>query len=158
MARAQNKMDAAELHREIHSFLGPMKAYVAGKFSDKATVQGVHEKVRQKGYNITHDWTTHEPSIASKTKEDYAQDAIEDVQGVVDADVCVFLFTDPAYPYRGTFTELGMALALKKKIIAYYPDPLKSDVSDKPGYLRCCFLHHPLVKSGNTLDEIYGLI
>lgn len=121
-----------------------MKVYVAGAWCDKATVQQVQCKVRECGHRITHDWTV------SPTARTALEDATLDYAGVSEADLVVLVFAVAEHAYRGTFTEMGIALGLRKKIIA----------------LRLCdgeYRHNPflqlsLVRSVYSLQELLEML
>jgi len=69
------------------------------------------------GYNITHNLTKVEvgttsgpdnyPEITPEIDRDYAD---RDIKGVTDASLLVVDMCDEKYPYRGTWTETGVAL------------------------------------------------
>lgn len=95
-----------------------MKFYVAGKWQDREYIKSIMEHLKKLGHEITCDWTTH--SFDSKTgvtgtKEDIENFALEDIQGVKEADICIFLFGQE-YVYRGALVELGLAIAFNKEI------------------------------------------
>ena len=49
--------------------------------------------------------------------DDFAECSRQDVQGVLNADTILVFMTDPKYPYRGTCTEIGVAMGSNKRII-----------------------------------------
>ena len=108
-----------------------MKVYVAGKWTDKDRIHGYMEQLKSMGMQITHDWTVFE-SNSNNSKADMAE---HDINGVINADWVVFIMDDPSYPYRGSFTELGAALALHKKV--FILGPMTGDYSGN------VFFHHP---------------
>lgn len=97
-----------------------MKFYIAGKFSDKKIVRECQSTLIDLGYEITYDWTSHDET-ALKDVSQLGQFAARDIQGVLDADHLVALFYDETYDYRGTFTEIGIALGAKKKVTIFCP-------------------------------------
>lgn len=112
-----------------------MKIYIGGKFADKQKIRSYMDQVEKLGHTITHDWTSFEYKPTEDDMfmvvKDENNDGVEnmeesakyDIEGVQDCDIFVGIFEDKIYPYRGTFTELGCALGLKKKIIVMCPEP-----------------------------------
>jgi nucleoside 2-deoxyribosyltransferase len=96
-----------------------MKIYVAGKFDEKQQARGAMAQLRALGHEITYDWTQH-PEEQSESNLQHAADC--DLDGVLRADAVLMLLTDPLYAYRGSFTELGAALASKRPVYAVCPD------------------------------------
>ena len=88
------------------------------------------------GHTITHDWTTNE--TPSRTPEILGNFAKLDIDGVVNADCLIAIMDDPEYMYRGTFTEIGAAIAIGKKIYVYCPN-------DNAKCLTNCFIYHPAI-------------
>jgi nucleoside 2-deoxyribosyltransferase len=118
--------------------------YVAGKWTDKDTIKKYMLELESMGHTITHDWTTFE----FETKNTKPQMAFADIEGVKKADMVVILMTDPEYAYRGSFTELGAALALNKKIY------LVSDAENaRANYKTNVFFHHPLINHIESWSE-----
>lgn len=92
-----------------------MRVYVAGKLKAKEEIQVAQEQVRTAGHEISYDWTRYKGTSPNEAAD-------LDLNGVLTADAVIILFTDPKHPYRGSFTELGAALASKKRIFAICPD------------------------------------
>jgi nucleoside 2-deoxyribosyltransferase len=118
-----------------------MKFYLAGKYDDRAHLHEYIKELEVFGYTVTHDWTIVDPTI-----EDAEARAEKDIDGVAAADWVICVMTDPKYPYRGTCTELGAAIALKKNIIIVNPDP-------KADHATSVFYRHHRVKHLNTWEE-----
>ena len=121
-----------------------MKLYLAGKFADRSQINEYIKQAELVGHTITHNWTTREK--AEDGMEKMAECAANDLHGVIDCDLLVCIMTDPKYPYRGTFTELGAALALNKKVIIINPDP-------KAYCTTNIFYHHHGIAYCNTWAE-----
>lgn len=82
-----------------------MRVYVAGKWAP-TTITRVREVMAQiivAGHQITYDWTTDDQAGPIQ--------AINDMHGVLGADVFVLVAEDPDVVYCGAVAELGMALA-----------------------------------------------
>ncbi len=115
-----------------------MKIYVAGKWEERNICKGVMAALEDSGCKITHDWT------ASDEKENLAQSALDDINGVKNADVLVFIAIE-GHHYRGSFVEMGAALALGKPVIVV---GAATDVE------TCIFINHPLVTRVDGLGDI----
>jgi len=113
--------------------------YVAGKWSDRervgALIRGVE---RDYCARITYMWPDDEHASLSDA-------ARNEIAGVHACDTFIALMDDADYAYRGTFTELGAALALDKRIIIVG--------SAENACATNCFWHHPEIEHCATLDE-----
>ncbi len=123
-----------------------MKIYVAGKYQDRERVKIIHGYLREMGHEITVDWTDHEIYPNDAVAERLASFAIDDVWGVLEADVYIGLMIED-FVYKGLWVEMGIALG--KGI----PVWLIGDAGDS-----CIFANHPLVrKFADTLEMIREL-
>ena len=122
-----------------------MKFYIGGKWYDKKAIQSVMQQVRQAGHTITHDWTTYEAKYTDKAQKMTVCSA-KDIEGVRNCDIFVALMTDPEYPYRGTFTELGAAIALGKMVYVIGPKTTAAASN--------CFWWHPRIVHGDAKIEL----
>jgi nucleoside 2-deoxyribosyltransferase len=120
-----------------------MNVYVAGAYCDKPTVQQVQAALTALGCRVTHDWTSRDATTA-------LEDALADEGGVNRAEIVVIVFSVAEHAYRGTFTEMGMALALGKMVVALRL--VDGDYKHNP------FLHLPQVRTVHSLDELVALI
>lgn len=119
-----------------------MKFYVAARFSDKNKVKEINKLILDKGYKLSGDWTDHVKTDSyEKQIERSRKYAIEDVDAVINCDVFVLLLNEKGG--TGSSTELGIALALNKKIYA---------IGDHIG--NNMFNFHPLVNQRNTIEDV----
>ena len=88
------------------------KVYVAGSYADRENIRKMIELLEFNRFEITENWTWHE-SVEEEKKEEYAK---RDFRGVAQCDVFILVIPPKASP--GKYTELGMALAWNKFIIA----------------------------------------
>lgn len=86
-----------------------MKVYVAGKFEEKTLVDLVGLLVSLYGHEVVSTWTKAEHAKGMATA------AEQDLEELSQADAIVLVMLNPL-PYKGTYTELGYALAQGKKI------------------------------------------
>jgi nucleoside 2-deoxyribosyltransferase len=125
-----------------------LKIYVAGKWGDRENISKYIQDIQKHGFEISYDWTKNEIQEC-RTHEEMSFFAEKDMNGVKTSDVVVLLITDKEYAYRGTFTEMGGALALNKTI--FIVDPFENAVCHSN-----IFYWHPLiyhVKSWKDLLE-----
>lgn len=91
-----------------------MKVYLAGRFHEKDFMRNAQEMLRAKGHEISWDWTKHK-NIRPYPEhlEEAEEQASADIQGVKDCDIFILLSDEAG---RGMYVELGVAVALQKKI------------------------------------------
>lgn len=118
--------------------------YVAGMWGAKAHIKGMMNDVTTRGHRITHDWTSFETELDGAAK--LALNAEKDIAGVAQCDVFVAIMDDEHYPYRGSFTELGCALGLKKRVIIVCPSQTASCRTN-------CFFHHPAIEHVSSWED-----
>lgn len=93
-----------------------MRVYLAAPWIDRARMPGFAEKLEQAGHFITWKWWSHEgEGYAGRTHAQLAEFAMEDYNGVVEADVVVVISSSKS---EGKAVEQGIALSKGKKIIA----------------------------------------
>lgn len=122
-----------------------MKFYVAGKWDDKPTARRVMREIRSGGHIVTHDWTTYEVMYTDE-EERMSVCAAKDIEGVRDCNILVAIMIDFDYAYRGTYTEIGAAIALRKKV--YIIGPSTTTAANN------CFWHHPDIIHGDWGVEV----
>lgn len=101
--------------------------YVAGKFSCAHMIDVLIKKISlDTGMYCTYNWA-HVAHINNKEQKQepssrayLADQAQKEIQGIRDAHFVILYINDPTYAYRGTNTELGMAIALNKPIFIYH--------------------------------------
>jgi hypothetical protein len=124
----------------------PLKLYVAGKWGDKAVIASVIRIFEMAGHEITHNWT-HVEEEDKKSDTALQMFAEMDIEGVTEADCMIAVITDMDYPYRGTCTEMGAALALKKKVFVI-------DFYKESGFSSNIFINHPLVTRFKNITSV----
>ncbi len=87
-----------------------MKFYIGSGFKNCELVNYYSKALEENGWSHTYNWTKNIGGEA--TIEDLVKYSELEIKGIVDSDVVIILL--PAG--RGTHIELGMALALNKKI------------------------------------------
>jgi nucleoside 2-deoxyribosyltransferase len=128
-----------------------VKVYVAGKFQEKERVRRVQALVREYGHEITCDWTVEDDSLfdGEALRAYWRRCAQDDVAGVRACDALILL---PHARGKGLWVELGIALALNKRVIVVGFD---GDDSHQP----CIFCKLPQVEwapDGQAAVEMLG--
>ena len=97
-----------------------MKVYISGSSLDCGKMR-MHFKMLSTIENIEviQDWTTLERLPLNKTS--YSDASISILDKIKETDTLLAIMDCPTRSYRGTFSEIGMALALGKKIIVFNP-------------------------------------
>ena len=132
-----------------------MKIYTASGWLFRERIAKINNDLKSKGLNIISTWIEEEAGIS--TPEDSRIDAIRDVNQVKECDVLLAIMDDDKYAYRGTWTEIGVAIALNKKIIVVCPGT-QNKISDiKYEYSHYCmtnvFFWHPNIIRVKTIDD-----
>jgi nucleoside 2-deoxyribosyltransferase len=128
-----------------------LQFYLAGKWDDHVLLETkVTQLERETEYAVSHAWMRKNVGLSKHF------DAVSDIQGVQRCDVFIAVFTDIAYPYRGTFTELGAALALQKLVIVV--SPIRSEHETSASFRTNVFFHHPSIHHVTTWDEVLHLM
>ena len=94
-----------------------IKFYIASKLENYEAVQCLSRKLKSAGWIHTYDWTVH-GSVKEGSVELLKEIGQKEYDGVKDADIIIVLTPQG----RGTHTELGMAIALNKKIYLCHVD------------------------------------
>lgn len=118
-----------------------IKIYLAGKTQELKKITQYANILRSKGATITRAWFEKEDETTSETEI-----AIEDTRGVREAETCIFIFENKL-PYAGAFTELGMAMALNKRVIIV-----------GNGANNNVFIHFPLNEHVDTFEDALKLL
>lgn len=105
-----------------------MNIYVATKWENMGRARETMALLTRQGHHITYDWT--------RCEQFSPEQALRDVQGVLDADALVFL-ADEGFQYKGAYVEFGIAVA--RGIPIYV---------DGPAIDTCLFVRLPQVVRG----------
>lgn len=127
----------------------PKLYYVAAKLEDHEEAQVVRDQLNALGLKQTYDWTSWLEREANATPKVYEATAIAEIQGVVDAELCVFILPGG----RGFHAELGAALAMwtcHYKRLDTDEVPRIVLIGDKPD--GCVFYHHPAIEFFPTFE------
>lgn len=94
-----------------------MKFYIASQFKNYKQVQYLAGKLKAAGWTHTYDWTIHGP--VKETDMALLKDVGQkECDAVREADIVIVLTPQG----KGTHTELGMAIALNKRIYLCHTD------------------------------------
>lgn len=115
------------------------KFYLGGRYANRENLGKIADYLETRGFQCTHRWMEFEGHTPGEM-------AVNDIHGVMEADVVIVIFDSDTYAYRGTFTEIGAAIALNKPIYAmnYHAD-------DSSYAATNCFYHHPNIFHYNVL-------
>ncbi|MFD2045680.1 nucleoside 2-deoxyribosyltransferase [Ornithinibacillus salinisoli] len=94
-----------------------MKFYIASGLSNKELVRYVSEKLIEKGYIHTYDWTQNNRATDEETLREIGE---LEKKAVAESDMLIVLLPGG----KGTHTELGLALALNKPVYLYSSEEL----------------------------------
>ena len=117
-----------------------MKVFVSGKVGHEADTRYAINRLLGLGHDITFDWTQI-PHLKpyEENRLEASRAATLEIEGVRLADQLLLLLDDRGV---GMYVELGVALSLRKPVIAVSTGPLRS-----------MFLFHPLVTIVSTIDQ-----
>ena len=93
-----------------------MNFYIGSGFKNCDMVNYVSQKLKEAGWEHTYNWADN--ILGNETLEDLIEFSNLEIQGINDADIVIILLPGG----RGTHIELGMSLALNKKIYLYSND------------------------------------
>ena len=139
-----------------------IKVYTASGWPFRQNVTEINQELRNKGLNVISTWVEEENGI--NTPEDFAKDAFRDTRQVSEADVLLAVMNDDKYVYRGTWTEIGVGIALQKEIIlvcAGYGQEKKISEThyEYPYYcMNNVFFWHPAITRVKTLEEAINIL
>jgi len=119
-----------------------MKYYLAGKWADGPRLNHCVDELHALGHQITHRWMTENIGTSM------VYDAITDIEGVREADVLIVIMDDSSHAYRGSFTELGAALIMRKMVI------ILCSRDDDAFYKTNPFFHHPSIRHVYSWKEV----
>ncbi|OHD64448.1 MAG: hypothetical protein A2096_04040 [Spirochaetes bacterium GWF1_41_5] len=126
------------------------KIYIAGQFEYADDISSKMRELEKRGFLITHDWTKFESYQDDCVK--MGKSAELDIDGVKNAEILICVMTDGEYEYRGTFTEIGCALGLGKKIII-----INNNNNRESFCMTNCFYHHPAIIHVDSWEECLKL-
>lgn len=127
-----------------------MKIYVASSTSRRSEVNGIQKELIRKGHHISFDWANLHKGIKPylENQKLAKQYAIEDVDGIKNCDVFIFLISET--PGIGSTTELGMAIAL----FELQRNPKIYIVGKRDHLAPNMFYFHPSVIHVNSIQEL----
>lgn len=123
-----------------------MRFYVAAKYCDRDAVRIVYGDLIDRGHSITCDWTNHDIYPEDAPLEKKAEFAIDDIEGVRNADAVIAIFIEERHQ-RGALIEIGAALALGKPVMIVGEHEASSTL-----------LQHPLITRFKTIGDVYESI
>lgn len=126
-----------------------MRLYTAGKWGDKDRIRQIAKTMEGRGHVITHCWFDVEDGECSA--EEMRMYADQDVKGVMTADAVLVVMDDPKYAYRGSFTEIGVALGSGTPVHLFNPHGADSAATTNVFYSASGITHYDNL--GTMLDK-----
>ncbi len=128
-----------------------MKFYIGSGFKNCELVNYYSEILNENGWEHTYNWTD---SINSDvTFDDLIRYSEAEQKGIVDADVVIILL--PAG--RGTHIELGMALALNKKIYLCSADNEEFSIENTVGFYELPQIRKIVGNADDVINQIINI-
>jgi len=124
-----------------------MKFYVASSIRNIDQVRYVSEKLKDKGYIHTYDWTQNERASTFKELEEISQN---EKNAVMEADFIIVLL--PAG--KGSHIELGIALGKGIKIYLYSPDEEVNNIATTSTFYHLSEVE----KCFGTIDDLIEVV
>jgi len=87
-----------------------MKFYIGSSFKNSEIVNYMAEKLKENGWEHTYNWAN--TIVGEETEEELINFSMLEKQAIIDSDVIIIILPGG----RGTHIELGISLALNKKI------------------------------------------
>lgn len=145
----------------------PLKIYVAGGWKFREKIKEIMELLDEHSdFKVISGWIARENGDFSPKA--LANDAYFDFQEIQESDVVFVVMTDPDYSYRGSFTEIGYALGIKRPVIVWCDGKIRSQTTvtnETTGevekvdvdYTHSCmtnvFFHHPEIIQVDSLAK-----
>ena|SRR3989338_4217408 len=123
-----------------------MKFYVAGKFEKKEMILKIYEIIKEKGHQISYDWTVHKnikPYLENKEIAKVYAD--NELKGIADCDIMIYLADEKGTTLPMEFGAALMSLKTKGKPKVY---AVGTDNSKSPWFFNS------LVQRKNSVDEV----
>ena len=130
------------------------KLYVAGRFSSGRRISTIANDLNEAGLDVVSTW--HSCGRRGGNPSLWKHCAKMDLSEIETADAFLAIMDDPSYAYRGTFTEMGFAIANKKTVVIVSP----ATHTEYTGlYVASnAFFWHPTVLHATTIDEAVDII
>lgn len=101
------------------------RVYVAGSSHELARARRWMDRLREEGFEITHDWVTEIENVGQANPPDATPQqrhdwAVNDLNRVADADI-LWLLAPAEGEGRGAYAELGTAYTLGREIVVSGP-------------------------------------
>lgn len=125
-----------------------MKFYIGSGFKNVELVNEFSKKLQNHGWEHTYNWT--ENLKENETIEDLIEYSKLEQKGIEEADVVIIIL--PAG--RGTHIELGMAIALKKKIYLYSSKKEEFDIENTVNFYQLPSIEKIVGEIDDAINEI----
>lgn len=96
--------------------------YLACKITEREKIRQVAAALEKEGHTITAKWWDFEQkSPEERSLEESVQVGLAEINGIRNSDMLICFITDPAYPYKGTLCEVGVALGAGVPVVVVVP-------------------------------------
>jgi len=114
-----------------------MNIYVSGKFAHREHVIEIVDLLTVSGHHVnTFDWSVH----VSNTFKKRETGVINNMEDIKLCDILIAVMPNPDSIYKGTWVEIGAALALDKKVVILGRD------------IKSIYIAHPNISMYNLKD------
>ncbi len=107
-----------------------MKFYIGSSLKNSEIVNDFSKKLKAQGWEHTYNWT--ENNLENESIEELIEYAALEQKAIEESDVVIIIL--PAG--RGTHVELGMAIALNKKIYLYSNSKEEFDIENTVAFYQ----------------------
>lgn len=125
-----------------------MKFYIGSGFKNADLVNEFSEKLQSHGWEHTFNWTKYISDY--ETIEDLIKYSELEQKGIEESDAVIIIL--PAG--RGTHIELGMAIALKKKIYLYSSRKEEFDIENTVNFYQLPSIEKIVGEIDDAINEI----
>lgn len=125
-----------------------MKFYIGSGFKNVELVNEFSRKLQSHGWEHTYNWA--ENLKENETIEDLIEYSKLEQKGIEEADVVIIIL--PAG--RGTHIELGIAMALKKKIYLYSSKKEEFDIENTVNFYQLPSIEKIVGEIDDAINEI----
>lgn len=125
-----------------------MKFYIGSGLKNGKIVNEFSKRLQNYGWEHTYNWAENE--IGNETKEDLMKYATLEQKAIEESDVVIIIL--PAG--RGTHIELGMALALNKKVYLYSNSQEEFDIENTVAFYQLPSVQKIVGNMDEAINEI----
>jgi len=122
--------------------------FVASGWNQKEAAHALMLEVEKRGLQIARDWTTGANGLTKREM------SVRDVEAMCKAQVLVAVMTLQHYEYKGTWTEVGMALGRGIPVVLVSPFVKEEEAV----CAKNVYFHHPSFTRFKNAEELLAAI